>query len=293
MDVHCTPQFSPVITGEPSQIETFSLVLSAVGIDHRFNEDRSVLLVAEEDLQSAIFHLTQYRLENLDWPPPPPPPRTIHPHTPHTVLLMALLALFYGYTGPWSTTSRWFVQGAVDGAAILEHGEWWRLATALTLHADLVHLAGNCLLGGGLIHLLGETLGYGLAWLLLVTNGMAGNLLNVVVRQQPHLSLGFSTALFAAIGLFSGHQAGQGRNRSRRALLLPLGAGAGLLAFLGTEGVRADLGAHLFGFASGFSCGLLLDPCGLVERCRRSGLQALLFGLAMAIPLTCWVLALR
>ena len=42
--------------------------------------------------------------------------------------------------------------------AILDGGEWYRLATALTLHADIVHLLSNCLLGAVVIHyLLGLT----------------------------------------------------------------------------------------------------------------------------------------
>jgi len=206
---------------------------------------------------------------------------------------MTLLALFFAHTGSWSTGNNWFAQGAVDGPAILEQGEWWRLATALTLHADLVHLAGNGLIGGLMIHLLGKTVGYGLAWLLLIVSGMAGNLLNVAVRHQPHLSVGLSTAVFAAIGLLVGPQLGHRRTRSLKELLLPLGAGAGLLAALGSEGARTDLGAHFFGGVVGLCCGVLLEMTGAVARCRRPFIQALLFSLAVTILMWCWRLALR
>lgn len=284
---------TPVASGDLDQLETLALVLAAVGIDHWVDETSGALLVADGDVASARFHLTLYLDENRHWPPPSPPPRPLHPQTPPTVLLMVLLMLFYAHTGPWSGESRWFVQGAVDGAALLKQGEWWRLATALTLHADLVHLVGNCLLGGVILHLLGQLLGYGLAWVLLVVNGMAGNLLNVLLRPQPYLSVGLSTALFAALGLLCGVQLGQGRARSLRALLLPLGAGAGLLAVLGVEGERTDLGAHLFGFASGLCCGLVVHFGGLVDRCQRPVVQAILFGVSMAVLLVCWGLALR
>ena len=41
---------------------------------------------------------------------------------------------------------------AGDSAAILNNFQLYRLVTALTLHADIVHLLGNCFLGGFLLH---------------------------------------------------------------------------------------------------------------------------------------------
>lgn len=282
----------PVAHCELDRLELLSLVLTAVGIAHTLDEQSMELLVAEYDAADAVFHLRQYELENADWPPPPAQPRPIHPQTPPTIALMALLAVFYAQTGPWTTGNTWFVHGAVDGRAIMAQGEWWRLATALTLHADLVHLTGNCLIGGLVIHLLGTTVGYGLAWLLLIGNGMAGNLLNVAVRDQPHLSVGLSTAVFAAIGLLVGLQLGHNQTHRLRDLLLPLGAGAGLFAVLGGEGARTDLGAHFFGGVVGLCCGVLLDLTGTIARCRSPVVQALLFALAALTLIWCWRLAL-
>jgi membrane associated rhomboid family serine protease len=109
--------------------------------------------------------------------------------------------------------------------------------------------------------------------------------------------VGLSTAVFAAIGLLVGLQLGHSRTRSQtrslRELLLPLGAGAGLLAALGSEGVRTDLGAHFFGGVVGLCCGVLLEMTGAVARCRRPFIQALLFSLALTILMWCWRLALR
>ena len=124
-----------------------------------------------------------------------------------------------------------------------------------------MHLAGNCLIGGLVIHLLCKVLGYGSGWLLLLLAGAGGNLLNVALRQGPHFSVGLSTSVFAAIGILTGLQIVRFRTRSLRECLLPLGAGAGLLAFLGSEGVRTDLGAHLFGFLVGIGCGAVVWPC--------------------------------
>jgi membrane associated rhomboid family serine protease len=105
--------------------------------------------------------------------------------------------------------------------------------------------------------------------------------------------VGFSTAVFAAIGLLTGMQLGRTAVRSFKALLLPLGAGAGLLAFLGSAGVRTDLGAHFFGFVCGIGCGWLFMRTGLTERLQAPALQAGQFILALTVLLLAWMWALR
>lgn len=283
----------PIANGPSGLLDALSLVLSAVGIDHWQDHETGRLLVAADDASSALYHLNQYRQENLNWPPPPPLRQTLSTQAQPTLPLMVLLALFFAHTGPWSSGSIWFAQGAIDSAPILKQGEWWRLITALTLHADLSHLLGNCLIGGLVIDLLGRIIGYGQSWLLVMLTGSIGNLCNILIRQQPHLSVGFSTSVFAAIGLLTGLQLGKSAIRSYKELLLPLGAGAGLLAFLGSEGVRTDLGAHLFGFASGIGGGWLLTRAGLIERFRSPALQPLQLSLALALPILAWIWAFR
>ena len=136
-------------------------------------------------------------------------------------------------------------------------------------------------------------LGLGTSWLLLLASGAAGNLLNLLLRRGPHLSVGLSTAVFAAVGLLTGRQLICPGARSPRALLPPLGAGAGLLALLGSGGVRTDLGAHLCGFAVGLLAGLFLALVPDRALPRRPLVQAGLFGLAVTAVLACWRLALR
>lgn len=285
--------FVPIADGDPDQLETLSLVLSAVGIDHWHDYRVGRLLVAAEDTQAAHFHLHQYRQENLHWPPPAPPPPDLSNQVQPTLTVMVLLALFFFHTGPWSSGSVWFTQGAIDSTLILKHGQWWRLLTALTLHADLSHLLGNCLIGGLVIHLLGRMIGYGQSWLLLLITGASGNFCNIFLRQNPHLSVGFSTSVFASIGLMTGLQLGTSAIRSPRELLLPLGAGAGLLAFLGSEGPQTDLGAHLFGFVNGIGSGWLLTRIGFIARLRNPSLQSLLLFLALALLVFAWAWALH
>jgi rhomboid protease GluP len=282
----------PIAAGPDEELATLSLVLSAVGIEHWQDPSTGHLLVTGEAALAAQFHLDQYRRENRDWPPPSPVYQKVPSQAQPTLIALVLLALFYGHTGPWSLANPWFAHGAVDSVAILERGEWWRLLTALTLHADLTHLLGNCLLGGLAVHLLCETLGYGLAWILLVLSGTVGNFCNIALRQQAHLSVGFSTAVFAAIGLLAGLQLGRATPRSYRTVLIPLGSGAALLAMLGSEGVRTDLGAHFFGCMIGLGVGWLVGFSRCLTRCQSPSCQLSLFVLALLIFPLAWFLAI-
>ncbi len=279
---------------DQDDLETCSLVLSAVGIPHVIDPDRGVLLVREADAPAAAGHIHAFREENKNWPAPPDHgPAAPAGGDPPTLLAIGSLAVFYLLTGPWTVHNPWFTIGAIDSRAILVHHQWWRLVTALTLHADLVHLLGNCIIGGFMVHLLCQTVGHGTGWLLLIGTGAAGNLLNIILRGQEHHSVGFSTAVFAAIGCFSSLQAGTGRRSAIRQMLLSLGTGAALLALLGTGGERTDLGAHLFGFLSGLAAGFLVRLLGLLRMAPDRSLQSLLFLLAQAVPVACWLLAWR
>ena len=278
----------------PDSILNHSLVLSAVGIDHQVDQASGVILVQRHQGERAMFELQAFRDENRNWPPPAnylqPVPRT---DNPPTLLMFGSLILFYSVTGSWFTANPWFQAGAINSRAILEQGEWWRLVTALTLHADQMHLVGNCVVGGFMVHLLCKTVGYGTGWLSLLLSGMVANLLNIVLRDSPHYSVGFSTAIFAAIGIFCGRQLRNNSVSVVRTLLLPLGAGIGLLAMLGSEGKQTDFGAHLFGLGCGFVCGLLLRLTGLDLQGDKRPVQQIFFVMTLILILTCWLLATR
>ncbi|GAB4341977.1 MAG: rhomboid family intramembrane serine protease [Desulfobulbaceae bacterium] len=258
---HGTGRASPrplVVSGDRTHLDTCSLVLSAVAIPHVVDRRHGTLTVEADHADAARAQLEAYFRENEDWPVRPPPPLPMQGGSQPTLLLTGALAVFHVLTGPWQDHSKWFAAGAVDSRAILQAGEWWRLITALTLHADPVHLLGNCVIGGFLVHMLCRVLGPGLGWLLIIACGAAGNLCNILLREQAHLSVGFSTSVFAAIGIFTGLRMLPGSGARARELLFSFGAGGGLLAMLGTEGERTDLGAHFFGFACGLTTGIIL-----------------------------------
>jgi membrane associated rhomboid family serine protease len=160
---------------------------------------------------------------------------------------------------------KWLEAGIADSARIIEQAEWWRTLTALTLHADFAHFAANLAAGLLFAAFMGFQFGGGASWLLIVVSGGLGNLLNAwFYARQPHHSLGASTAVFGALGalmmcdflarLRTPH------SRNRWQLIVPIGAGLGLLAFLGAGDAerQTDYMAHLWGFGAGAFLGLLM-----------------------------------
>jgi membrane associated rhomboid family serine protease len=281
------------------QAEQWSLVLGAANIPSviEFEKQSWVIKVSPLHEQRALREIGAFMEENSDWPPNLPsekiPLPVLTKYQPPTILMMGLLAIFYVITGPWSANSMWFSRGAVSGTQILEHGQWYRLVTALTLHADVVHLAGNILIGGILVHFLCRLLGTGLGWFLILAAGTLGNLINILLHGTQHNSVGFSTAVFGTIGILCGYQAAGKRTAALKEILLPLAAGAGLLAFLGAGGPRTDLGAHFFGLLSGAALGALLVflPSQQVL-INKTSLQTNLFIASLAVVGLCWWVAM-
>ena len=277
---------------------TWSLVLWAADIVHEVVpiEDGFLITVDSDDLEGARQELQAYEEENRDWPPQESaslPANTTDVSPPPTVLLMGGLVLIYAITGPWSDGSPWFANGAVMGAKILAHGEWWRVVTALTLHSNPVHLLGNVLIGGFLVHFLLRAIGSGLGLFLLIICGAAGNALNIMAHGQGHNSVGFSTAVFAAIGILTGQQSIRKKKRFRT-MLPPLAAGLGLLAMLGASGEHTDLGAHLFGLLTGIVVGIILVLFPGIDRLvANRRLQAIMLGSTLGFIILCWILAFR
>ncbi|MBF0514945.1 MAG: rhomboid family intramembrane serine protease, partial [Desulfovibrionaceae bacterium] len=154
----------------------------------------------------------------------------------------------------------WLRLGAGDTGAILA-GQWWRAATALTLHADAAHMAGNLILGGAFMIPLCREIGTGPGFALALASGLAGNLLKVLVQGPGEHFIGASTAVFGAVGVLGAILAARGPSGLSLRRLAPAGAALMFLAFLGSgseERNTIDLAGHFFGFA----CGALLGLAG-------------------------------
>jgi membrane associated rhomboid family serine protease len=258
-----------LVSGSPTeflsepQARLWALVLDARAIPcHLENDGESwSLLVPSGHLVSAVHELRLFVEENRNWPPPLP---LVHPLTENTLATLSvllLLATFHNLTRldlplPGGHSPDWIALGNANTALIRE-GQWWRLVTALTLHANVLHLFSNIAIGGIFIICLCRELGSGLAWSLILGSGVIGNLLNALFQAPDHRSVGASTAVFGTVGILAAVSMVRARSHfKKRWLLLPVAASLALLTILGTEGEHTDLGAHLFGFLSGMGLGL-------------------------------------
>lgn len=275
------------------QVELWALVLDARSIPCCMESTNSGwrLVVPEQCLERARAEIRLYEEKNRNWPPSPRETRTLLENTLPTISVLILLAIFHNLTLlDISLPGLGYVDfhdlGAAHGAAI-RGGQWWRLVTALTLHADFVHLLGNLAIGGVVIIPLCREFGSGLAWTLLLSTGALGNLANVLVHAPDHSSFGASTAVFGAIGILSAISALH--RRLPWGLFMPVAAGLALLALLGSGGRQTDLGAHLFGFVSGLLLGLVTELL-LGGRARPGRLlnTVLALAAAMVVLLSWW-----
>lgn len=275
--------------------EDWALVLAAEGLAPRvWRADEGYAVgVAPADCERGLAALDHYEYENAARHDPPitaAPPA--HPLALRTGLsISASLLLFFLYTGARRPGVSWFERGSAEAERILA-GEYWRLATALSLHADLAHVAANAVVGAVFVTAVCRWLGPGVGGALVLVTGIGGNALNAWVQGAGHASVGASTAVFGAVGLLGGLGVSRWRRRGARGRRqwIPVAAAIGLLGMLGTAGERTDLWAHLWGLAVGAGLGV---PLGFgVTRMPNGWIQALAGCAALAAVAASWALAL-
>ncbi len=217
------------------------------------------LLVEARDLGEVREQLALFERESVCWPPKPPPgPPPRRNHVFFTPLLWAL-AVLAAFAAQNHWPGRLEASGDLNAEALFGHGEWWRPATALFLHAGLGHLTGNLVAGIFIFAAVVSSLGTGRGWLLIALSALAGNTAAAALNYPgPYESLGASTAIFAGLGLLTGSALrailGTGPRPSWRAGFLPLAAGLSVLGLYGAGGIHTDVAAH----AAGFGAGLIL-----------------------------------
>ena len=239
------------------QANAFSLVLNSSGIGNRviITKRGFRIDVPKAYVDAARDVIDRYQSENPNAEAEVSVPRNRPTHKNLSGIAIALLLLSIHLAVSASSAPEDYIAVFGANARRIVDGEVYRCATALVLHADAAHIAGNMagmgLFGGAVCMVTGS----GVGWLMILASGIAGNLINALAYETGHLSVGASTAVFGAVGILCAFQAvnaartGKGWKRAA----LAFGSGVALLAFLGTS-ARSDVGAHLFGFF----CGLLM-----------------------------------
>jgi membrane associated rhomboid family serine protease len=124
---------------------------------------------------------------------------------PATVGLVALNVLVYLVTvyqggGVGRPGGELFEKGALVGNAIAAHGEWYRLVTAMFLHASLLHLAFNMLALYWLGTVVEQALGSSRFLLVYFVSGIAGSAGALALSDPFAFTVGASGAIYGILG---------------------------------------------------------------------------------------------
>ena len=315
-------------TTDAERTRYWRLVLDAKNIPWRLHGGEAPLLyVPPASSLAAIHEITAFETEK----PAPPMPRPHQKPGAFTILvLFALLAIWHRLRWDTSLHPSGFLTLPAEGRDWLEIAglntyrvtalhEWWRCVTALTLHANAAHLVANIVTGSIFCIPLCRYTGVGLGCGLIILAGALGNAMTALARPTAHLSQGFSTAVFASVGLLAAiaaslaftHTLAAARtiapdSRADKAAIkqalfegvLPLGAGLGLLAiFGGSDSPRVDYLAHSMGLAAGVITGfcICLFRSGLFDLRgkQEAALQAGSLVLSLAFVAGSWLFAIH
>ncbi|HWX19478.1 MAG TPA: rhomboid family intramembrane serine protease [Candidatus Binatia bacterium] len=274
------------------QAMDWSLVLVSQGIESRieFAEDGGGwhLMVSAPDLDRALEAIRLYQLENRRW--------TWRRELFQPGLLfdwaslawVLLLAVFF-----WLSEYRIDLRtaGLMDSTGV-SHGQWWRLFTAVWLHADASHLAENATIGVVLLGLVMGRFGTGAGLLAAYLAGAGGNLLVWLFAPKPHYSLGASGMVMGALGILAAQSVPLWRQvpEQRKHILSGVVGGLMLFVLLGLS-PGSDVVAHFGGFVSGLALGAVLALVPSIAQRPKTNLPSgFVFWLMVIWP---WWLALR
>lgn len=286
-------------------------VLSSQNIAFHLSNENNLwsITVAEEDFDNAQKHIADYESEHgyFDILTRPGNSETLFIiEKSYSALFVAIgLLLFFRITGPENTKTDWFKTGIVSSYEI-KAGQWWRLITALTLHADFIHVLGNTIFLILFASSLCFSLGWGTTWLLILLSGILGNLTTVYIYADcSHRALGASTSVCGALGLLAVVMFYRKYKENKGVKSwIPLISSIGLLGIIGISrpdfiahvigfsSSATDVMAHLFGFIWGGILGILCCSLKIQKFSRKQTIQIILALTAFALIMIAWYNAL-
>lgn len=270
----------------------WSLVLVSQGIETTidFHEETGwELAIPEYELERARSVLQQYQAENRQWPWRQRLSAKGMLFDWGSIAWLMLCVLFFWLQTHLTIDLR--SAGLMDTAAV-SRGQWWRLFTAVFLHADIGHLAMNASIGVVLLGLTMGRLGTGVGLLSAYLAGVGGNVVVWLIYPAGHRSLGASGMVLGCVGLL-GLQSVSVSPTNRATLknvLAGVSASVMLLVLFGLD-PASDVVAHV----GGFGCGLVLGAAMLmVPRLPRSTIANVCAGLVFCLVVIYpWWLAVR
>jgi len=279
------PATARIAVRSQRQAMDWSLVLVSQGIESaiEYSEEGAGwgLVVPNPDYGRALSAIRLYRLENRRWPWRRP---VFHPGILFDwgSLAWALLLLLFFWL---STQADLKSAGLMDAAAVVR-GQWWRLFTAIWLHADLGHLASNATIGLVLLGLAMGLYGTGAGLLAAYLAGTGGNVMAWLLSAEPHCSLGASGMVMGSLGLLAVQSFSLWQRTPHAARYIVSGIVGGVMLFV-LMGLTpgTDVLAHLGGFATGLVLGglLALIP-GLAQKAVTNLACGLFFALLVIVP---------
>lgn len=278
-----------------SGAQDHGLVVLSMGVPYwlmPLSEGGFCLYVEQQHAGSVREQLGKSDRENRYWPPR----EDLFPKGKESIASIGLYFLLVG--GVFLVSSDELVRRGMASEELILSGEWWRVITALTLHADWSHLVGNMAGGFLFFALVFRFFGVGFGWMAILLSGALGNLANAwTYAGSGHNSIGASTAVFGALGVLVGCRVVQQFRLTRwkwpRHLWVPLAAGVVLLGFLGAGGERTDVLAHGWGFVIGGALGAVGSAFRLDDQREKRVLQRAVGWLALLAIMGAWLLALK
>lgn len=241
------------------QVMDWGLVLASQGIEAAIvrENDQWALAISPHEYERAIKALKQYHIENRGWKWQHTLPGTgLFFHWGSLLWALAIGAIYY-----WSMVlyPQMKIAGAVD-SDLIRAGQWWRLFTAVSLHADISHLMANLTTGIVLIGFAMARFGPGPAILATYIAGVLGNVAGLYLYQEEHRSLGASGMVMAALGILAvqSFSLWHKDHSFRQLLARAFGAAILLLVLIGTS-PQSDIVAHVGGFFAGAAFGYALS----------------------------------
>lgn len=236
----------------------WSLVLLSQGIEstiHHRSEDNSWwLLVEPADLAKARAIIRIYRAENLGWGWKHNTGWTGPVFHWGALLWCWVLILFHWLV---EAGGSWLAELGAMNSTAFGSGEWWRIFTAVTLHADLAHLAANASTGLVVFGFTMARYGPGTSLLAAFVAGAIGNIAGWFIHTPPYSSLGASGMVMGGLGMLTIQSVFLLRRKPAFVKQFTTGLIGGFLLFV-LVGLNpaSDVVAHVGGFIAGLGFGL-------------------------------------